>query len=95
MHAGLAARLDESKNNTSYNGWQELALDIAKLGKSLADATSFLSAYDQRQCQAVRSHTSRPSIKSDSPPPTIANKFIGTDLGGDPLYVRSQNEIHV
>ena len=53
---GLADRLEASKNNTtSDNDWQQLALDIRKLRKSLTDATSFLAAYDQRQCQAVRS----------------------------------------
>jgi hypothetical protein len=53
---GLADRLEASKSNTtSDNDWQQLALDIRKLRKSLTDATSFLAAYDQRQCQAVRS----------------------------------------
>jgi len=52
--------LEASKNNTtSHDGWEELARDIVKLGKSLSDAMSFLPAYDQRQCQAVRSHTIR------------------------------------
>ena len=55
---GLADRLEASKSNTtSDNDWQQLALDIRKLRKSLTDATSFLAAYDQRQCQAVRSPT--------------------------------------
>ena len=55
---GLADRLEASKSNTtSDNEWQQLALDIRKLRKSLTDATSFLAAYDQRQCQAVRSPT--------------------------------------
>ena len=58
IDTGLAARLEATKHNTiSHNGWQELASDIIKLGKSLAEATSFLSSYDQRQFQAVRSHT--------------------------------------
>jgi hypothetical protein len=56
--ADLAAQLEASRNNpTSDNDWQELALNIRKLRKSLTDATSLLPAYDQRQCQAVRSHT--------------------------------------
>ena len=56
VDSGLADRLEASKNNTtSDNDWQQLALDIRKLRKSLTDATSFLAAYDQRQCQAVRS----------------------------------------
>ncbi|KAF8480057.1 tubulin binding cofactor C-domain-containing protein [Russula ochroleuca] len=48
----LADRLEASKNTTSHNDWQQLALDIRKLRKGLTDATSFLTAYDQRQCQA-------------------------------------------
>jgi hypothetical protein len=53
---GLSDRLEAFKNNTTpHSDWQELALDIRKLRKSLTDATSFLAAYDQRQCQAVRS----------------------------------------
>jgi len=51
--ASLTDRLEAFKNNTTpHNDWQELALDIRKLRKSLTDATSFLAAYDQRQCQA-------------------------------------------
>ena len=55
IHSGLADRLEASKHTTSHNDWQQLALDIRKLRKSLTDATSFLTTYDQRQCQAVRS----------------------------------------
>jgi hypothetical protein len=53
---GLTDRLKAFKiNTTPHNDLQELALDIRKLRKSLTDATSVLAAYDQRQCQAVRS----------------------------------------
>ncbi|KAI0248006.1 tubulin binding cofactor C-domain-containing protein [Lactifluus subvellereus] len=51
--ADLAAQLEASRNNPrSDNDWEELALNIRKLRKSLTDATSLLPAYDQRQCQA-------------------------------------------
>ena len=56
-YTGLVTRLEACKNDaTSQNIFQELALDIMKLGKSLTDATSFLPAYDQRQCREVCSH---------------------------------------
>ncbi|KAI9513420.1 tubulin binding cofactor C-domain-containing protein [Russula earlei] len=51
-HTNLVTRMDACKSDaTSHNDWQELALDIRKLRKSLTDATSFLPAYDQRQYQ--------------------------------------------
>jgi hypothetical protein len=54
LDPGLTDRLEAFRDNaTPQHDWQELALDIRKLRKSLTDATSFLAAYDQRQCQAV------------------------------------------
>lgn len=51
--ASLTDRLEAFKNNTTpHNDWQELALDIRKLRKTLTGAMSFLAAYDQRQYQA-------------------------------------------
>lgn len=92
---GLTDRLETFKNNTTpHNGWQELALDTRKLRKSLTNATSYLAAYDQRQCQAVRSSHSRYQSNVDSPPDT-ANGLIRTDVGGDPHCLPTQDEIHI
>ncbi len=92
---GLTDRLNAFKNNTtSYNDWQELALDIRKMRKSLTDATSFLAAYDQRQCQAVRSPHSRDQPNLDSRPHT-ADGLIRTFVGGDPLCFPTQDEVYI
>jgi hypothetical protein len=92
---GLTDRLDAFKNNTTpHNDWQELALDIRKLRKSLTDATSFLAAYDQRQYQAVRSPHSKDQCNVDSRPDT-ANGLIRTGVGGDPLFFPTQDEVHI
>jgi hypothetical protein len=92
---GLTDRLEAFKNiTTPHNDWQELALDIRKLRKSLTDATSFLAAYDQRQCQAVRSPHSKDQSNVDSHPDT-ANGLIRTDVGGDPLCYPTQDEVHI
>ncbi|SRR6266849_4621527 len=92
---GLTDRLEAFKNNaTPRNDWQELALDIRKLRKSLTDATSFLAAYDQRQYQAVSSPHSKDQSNMDSRPDT-ANGLIRTDVGRDSLCFPTQDEVHI
>jgi hypothetical protein len=92
---GLTDRLEEFKSNaTLHNDWQELALDIRKLRKSLTDATSFLAGYDQRQCQAVRFPHSKVQCNVDSRPDT-ANGLIRTDVGEDPLCFPAQDKVHI
>ncbi|KAI0050272.1 TBCC-domain-containing protein [Auriscalpium vulgare] len=49
--SALTVTLEAQRLQMSQSSTQALASDVAKLRKSLVDATTILTAYDQRQCE--------------------------------------------